>query len=175
MPAPTYKNYRVPSARWNQWDYSWAGRYFITICTKDRKCYFGHIANGIMAYSQIGDVVKDEWQKTAIIRPYVQLGEWVIMPNHIHGIIYILPKVKSQTPGQVSTIMWKPKSLGAIINQFKAACTKRIWADGYTCFGWQSRFYDRVIRDELEMGRIQKYIVENSKNWETDELYVETR
>ena len=73
------------------WDYAWRGKYYITICTKGRACYFGQITNGQMILSEIGEIAKREWLKSPDIRPDMNLtlDEYIIMPNHIHGIIQI--------------------------------------------------------------------------------------
>ena len=85
-----FKNkFRIESIRLPGYDYSQSGAYFITIVTKNREHFFGEIVNGKMELSEIGEIVKNEWQKTAEIREYVQLGEWVIMPNHFHAIVII--------------------------------------------------------------------------------------
>jgi len=83
-----YKNrYRAETTRLKGWDYTTAGWYFVTICTRNRKPYFGEILDDEMHLSSIGKILADEWQETALMRPYISLDEWVIMPNHIHGII----------------------------------------------------------------------------------------
>src|SRR5512135_1100423 len=85
-----FKNkYRIESARLRGYDYSSPGLYFVTICTKNRVSYFGDVVNGKMELSPMGNIVADEWQKTPDIRANVQLDEWVVMPNHLHGIIWI--------------------------------------------------------------------------------------
>ncbi|MCC7453573.1 MAG: hypothetical protein IT222_05360 [Crocinitomix sp.] len=83
--------YRIPSARLKNWDYRWAGLYFITICTENRKHYFGEITDGKITLSEIGEIVEFEWLKTFEMRPDMNLwtGEYVVMPNHFHAIIGI--------------------------------------------------------------------------------------
>ena len=94
------QRYRIQSNRLQGWDYSRAGLYFVTICTKDHMCLFGDISNGEIRLSAVGEIVADEWQKTERIRPNVKLDESVIMLNHIHGIIQIL---SDPTPADVDT------------------------------------------------------------------------
>jgi len=85
-----FKNkYRIESTRLAGWDYTSAGWYFVTICTKNHVCLFGDIIDGTMHLSPIGEIVAEEWQKTPKIRPNVKLDKWVIMPNHLHGIVVI--------------------------------------------------------------------------------------
>jgi REP element-mobilizing transposase RayT len=185
--------YRVESTRLPGWDYAGAGWYFVTICTRNHECLFGDIVDGEMRLSSIGEIVAEEWQKTPDIRPNVVLDEWVIMPNHLHGIIVILespdrsvvgasrrPVETSRRPVEtsrrdVSTTTSPPPrlqagSLGAIVGQIKSVCTKRIRAAGHTEFGWQSRFYDHIIRDEGALQRIREYIANNPATWADDRI-----
>ena len=86
-----HHKYRVPSARLQTWNYAYAGMYFVTISTKDREFYFGEITNGQMQLSELGKIAETEWIKTIELRPdmNLELGEFVVMPNHVHGIILI--------------------------------------------------------------------------------------
>jgi REP element-mobilizing transposase RayT len=81
------KKYRIDSTRLKNWDYSSYGFYFITICTKNMRCYFGRIKNGSMAFSKAGQIVCEEWLKTSSIRKNIILDEWRLMPNHFHAIL----------------------------------------------------------------------------------------
>lgn len=83
--------YRIPSSRWQQWDYRSEGIYFITICTKNRIHYFGEIENGKMILNELGEKVQEEWIKSIEIRPdmHLELGEFIVMPNHFHAVIII--------------------------------------------------------------------------------------
>jgi len=173
-----YRNkYRIETTRLQGYDYSQTGAYFVTIVTKNREHYFGKKINGIIELSEIGEIVKKEWLNTAKIRKYVQLGEWVIMPNHFHAIV-IIQNVETSRRG-VSTIneqnkyqnsQWKTGSLGAIINQFKSICTKQIRKISPN-FAWQSRYYDHIIRNENEFQKISEYIINNPLNWKNDEHF----
>jgi len=85
-----YQNkYRIPSARLQNWDYRWAGAYFITICTQHRAHFFGEIANGKMQLSQVGVIADILWHQITQHTQNVRLGAFVVMPNHIHGILII--------------------------------------------------------------------------------------
>ena len=83
--------YRIPSARLQNWDYAQRAVYFVTICTANREHFFGRIQNNEMIYSNIGSIAAQEWIKTPEIRPdmNLELGEFVVMPNHFHGVIFI--------------------------------------------------------------------------------------
>lgn len=172
-----YKNkYRIESTRLPNWDYSGSGSYFVTICTRDRQHFLSDIVGGIVNLSKMGEIAAEEWQKTPKIRPNVTLDAWVIMPNHIHGIITIQNPVPVETPrrdvSSTNKSQLKPNSLGSIIGQFKSVCTKRIWADGFQDFAWQPRFHDRIIRDETALNRVRQYILNNPKNWHKDSQFM---
>lgn len=88
--ADKFQNkYRIPSARLPNWDYGWAAAYFITICTKDRECFFGEIVNGEMNLSKVGVIADVLWYEIKNHAKNIELGEFVVMPNHIHGIIVL--------------------------------------------------------------------------------------
>lgn len=187
-----FKNkYKIKSARLKGYDYSQNGMYFMTICTKDKEDFFGSVKNGKMVLNEIGKIADCYWREIPKHFPFVNLDIHGIMPNHIHGIIEIIsnnsvetPKLgvskmyktcKPETPGSgVSTRMWKSGCLGVIINQYKRTCTIEIrkQPDPFT-FSWQSRYYDRVIRNEQELNRIREYIFSNPQNWEEDKNNLE--
>ena len=137
--------------------------------------YFGDIEKGLIQYSNEGKIVNEEWLKTMQIRPYVVLDEYVVMPNHIHGIITLLKdsELRHETTHRVVSTnqSLKPNSLGSIIGQFKSKCTKRIWKFN-NGFKWQSRFHDRIIRNEKELNTIREYIFTNPIKWSHDEFYL---
>ncbi|MFN8154340.1 MAG: transposase [Bacteroidia bacterium] len=163
--------YRNESARLPNWDYRTAGAYFITIVTKNRFRYFGEIENGCMNYSPIGAIAHVLWNEIENHEKNgVQLGEMVVMPDHIHGII-ILPDspvgtlhATSPQGNHHSGISPKPGSISAIVRSYKSAVSKYAHRLGYD-FSWQSRFHDRIIRDENEFNNITNYIRNNPTNW----------
>ena len=182
-----FKNrYRVESARLPRYDYTSPGRYFVTICTHDKACHFGDVVNGRMCLSPIGEIVADEWRKAPKVRPNVILDSWVVMPNHLHGIIVIdemKTSVETHGDGNVSVettqrvvstttkTTLQRNSLGAIIGQFKSKCTKRIHAAGFGEFSWQARFHDHIVRDGSDLDRIRQYILDNPADWSKDDNY----
>jgi REP element-mobilizing transposase RayT len=133
--------------------------------------------------SPIGQIIAQEWQKTEQIRANVKMDEWVIMPNHLHGIVVIearpgapfqppdigrdVPAERLHLPSERPSL--KANSLGAIIGQIKSVCTKQILAAGFHDFAWQPRFYDHIIRDETALQNIRRYIVNNPAKWALDE------
>jgi putative transposase len=162
--------YRVESARLKGWDYSRAGWYYVTICTQGRACHFGAMTNAQLIKTTAGEIVAEEWQRTPLIRPAVELDEWVLMPNHLHGILVIREAEEPATqPGTVNGSL-KTGSLGAIIGQIKSISKKRINSAGVAGFEWQARFYDHIIRDDRGLANIRAYIVNNPAQWELDEL-----
>jgi putative transposase len=162
--------YRIESGRLKGYDYSSPGEYFVTICTGGMIEYFGDVVDGEIKRNDVGEIVSEEWQRTQEIRNNVVLDEWVVMPNHFHGIICIVEKSLVETPrrGVSTRVTWKPNSLGSIINQFKSVSTKRIHTNGYPDFSWQPRFYDHIIRDEKGLNAIREYIHNNPAQWEYD-------
>lgn len=181
-----YKNkYRSESTRLKGWDYSSAGAYFVTICTKNRIPYFGDIVDGIMVLSEPGKTARKCWQEIFGHFNNIELDEFVIMPNHVHGVLIIendndiartpnnveTPKLGVSTTDSENIIRaWKSGSIGVIVNQFKRKCTITI-RKTIPEFAWQSLFHDHIIRDENELNGIREYIIHNPVNWEDDDNY----
>ncbi|XLQ20227.1 MAG: transposase [Candidatus Moraniibacteriota bacterium] len=188
-----FKNkYRKKSLRIQGYDYSQNGAYFVTICTKDKINYFGKIKNGEMVLSDIGNIVQKYWQEISNQFSFVQLDEFVIMPNHVHGIIIINMDVGENTTGcrdainRVSTnnggVTGKNNpmmhnSISRFIRWYKGRCTfeiKKLHKNAMNRvstnhdFAWQSRFYDRIIRDDVELNKIREYIQINPREWDYD-------
>jgi REP element-mobilizing transposase RayT len=215
--------YRIPSARLKNWDYGRNAASFVTICTQNRISWFGEMqmdtdAMLCVSLSPIGKIVQTEWIKTFKIRPdmNLQIGEYVIMPNHFHAIIiigeneYNMKREKQQRrdgPGRLDLAQRRDamhcvsaitdtndthrtdamhcvsaptppqnqfgpqsKNLASIIRGFKTGVTKNarlIHPD----FAWQSRFHDRIIRNNAEFQRISTYIRNNPANWQNDKFF----
>ena len=156
--------------RLSGYDYASGGKYFITICTKNKIPYFGKIKNGKMILSDIGQIVDQFWKEMPLHFDKIHLDEYIIMPNHIHGIIIVetpnLGVSTSTSPKQIHEkppTNWKSNSIGLIINQFKRICTIKIKTSGFE-FSWQPRYFDHIIRTKPELNRIRKYIKENPQN-----------
>ena len=233
-----HNEFRVESIRLKDWDYTTPWWYFVTINIKGHKKYFGSIINGKIILNDFGKVVQREWLKSKQIRKNIDLDYFVVMPDHIHGIIILnesnnlnhadcrdVRQNVSQTVHQktsqtdrlnisktfrhppvtntniqentvntgdvhqnVSTneqtqknanntenkneffskISPKSNSLSVIIRGFKASVTKYAHENGIFEFQWQSRFYDRIIRNEVELYNIRRYIEQNPLSWEMD-------
>ena len=177
-----FKNkYRVESTRLKNWDYTQTGCYFVTICTKNRKCYFGEIVDGKMKLSEIGKIAYENWIGIPDHFKNVELDEFVIMPNHLHAIIIIanVPSVETRHGSvetrhgvslHVNNKFSQPisGSLSVTMNQFKASVKRLCNVKNYD-FTWQRNYYEHIIRDDGELNRIRKYITDNPANWELDE------
>jgi REP element-mobilizing transposase RayT len=170
-----YKNkFRVESSRLKDWDYSIPWWYYVTICTKDMKCWFGKVENGKMVLNEVGKIVQKEWLKTPDLRKKVELDYFVIMPNHFHGIIITTgtENIDNVVETHRDASLRKVKNnLSDIIRGFKGSCTNQIHLSGNSAFKWQQRFYDHIIRNENDLLRIRTYIQNNPLKWELDEYY----
>jgi len=166
---------RRKSIRLQEYDYSSAGAYFVTICTHDRECLFGTVADEKIVLNDTGRIVESEWLKTAEIRANVSTDAYIVMPNHVHGILFIQePDDGRGTAHRAATVeqFGKPtsNSIPTIIRSFKATVTKQINEFRQTPGQkvWQRGFYDRIIRDENELNNIREYIIYNPLKWHED-------
>ncbi|MEP0545407.1 MAG: transposase [Rhodothermales bacterium] len=196
-PVPRFdpSRHRRRSVRLRWHDYA-GGLYFVTICTHGRLPLFGEIVDGEMALSAAGDAVFEEWMRTGDIRAEVVLDAFVVMPNHVHGIIGIIagtpPTVGVETPDDAFPTVGVgatgrsplrsgpsarpgplPKSLGALVAGFKSAVTKRVNAargiPGAAV--WQRNYWERVLRDDRELGIARRYVADNPLRWHLDRLH----
>jgi len=161
------------SIRLGGYDYGQAGAYFVSICTQNRDCMFGEIANGEMRLNPSGQIVREEWLRTSVVRPDVELDAFVIMPNHVHGIVCFIEDGRG-TARRAPTVerFGHPVrgSLPTIVRAFKSAATKRINEIRRSpgTLVWQRNYYEHVIRDGDELDRVRKYIEDNPGMWEMD-------
>lgn len=184
------QNHHRRSIRLKEYDYSTEGGYFLTIVTCQRECLFGEIIDDEMCLNQYGQIVKEEWFNTAKLRPGVGLieDEFVIMPNHIHGIVWLnsndmldtgrgtarcaptIPFTISSTPNRQFGQM-DPNSIPVIVRAFKSAVTKRInnlrQTSGQSV--WQRNYYEHIIASERDYAEISDYILFNPLNWNNDQ------
>lgn len=197
MPEKFQNKYRIPSARAAWWDYSSNAPYFVTICTHHRIHYFGKVVDGAMQLSDIGKFAQQCWYEIPLHFPFAILDEFVVMPNHIHGIIIInksdpishpavqtqnlaSPHIPKETQDFVSlTNDHKPKNqfgpqsknLASIIRGFKIGVTKSARLTNPN-FAWQTRYHDHIIRDQKAYQNISNYIRNNPSNWEKDKFHL---
>ena len=155
--------------RLQTYDYSRAGYYFVTICTHNRVNYFGEIDKDQMKLSNIGQIATECWQQISEHFDDTALDEFVVMPNHIHGIIILVGDADLR-PLQQQTADRSGMYLSKIIHGFKSSVSrnvKRRWKD--QIFAWQRSFYDHVIRTDESLDDIRSYIKNNPLNWASDE------
>lgn len=188
------------SIRLKGWDYSSPNFYFITLCVQNRESLFGEILNGGMTLNNAGKIMNQEWQNLRSRFNYMELDEYIIMPNHIHAILHIIRRGEScirpgscirpksqgdrrdQGEHEVRPYGTTPGSLGRIIQAFKSKTTKQNikemekshWPEFYKRL-WQRNYYEHIIRNENELQQTRKYIRNNPANWSLDEENPATR
>jgi putative transposase len=167
------------SIRLKGYDYAGEGLYFITICTSEKQYLFGQFVDAQMQLSDIGAQAQKCWAEIPQHFPNVVLHEYVIMPNHVHGIIEIVgaknlsPRVTDDSEFGTRANDDSPlrpngtsKTVGSIIRGFKIGVTKFA---GHSV--WQRNYYEHIIRDYVDYLRIADYISDNPKNWNRDKFY----
>lgn len=189
--------YRNESARLKNWDYGSDAAYFITICTKDRIHFFGEIENGKMQVTSAGAIAHVLWHEIKNHAKNIELGEFVVMPNHVHGILILqgndkyltddrrdvarnvstnvptdnaTPKTTQIKNDQMADISPSSNTISSIIRSYKSAVTKycnRLELP----MAWQPRFHDHIIRNDESFQRITAYIINNPAKWPDDNLY----
>lgn len=161
-------------------DYAQPGAYFLTICTYQREPLFGVCEAGQIQLSEIGLIAEAEWMRTGSMRREVALDQHMIMPNHMHAILWItqrwLPE-EDHVGAHCNAPLLKrdPHSLGSIISGFKGAVTRRAraTADRPNLVVWQRNYFDRVIRNERQLNALRKYIRLNPMRWALDQYHVD--
>jgi len=184
--------YRIASTRAPWWDYRNSAPYFVTGCTRNREHFFGFIENGEMNLNDLGRYAWDCWFEIPDHFPFVELINFVVMPNHIHGLLYLhnelsapsivetlhatslqspppQPPPPHQKNEKMANISPKQGSLSSVIRSYKSAVTKYA-NDNNLHAGWQSRFHDHIVRNADECRRISDYITNNPKNWKLDKF-----
>ncbi len=131
----------------------------------------GAVVGGEMVLNEYGKIVQRQWQWLAEHFPNVQLDEFQIMPNHVHGIVIITPAGNGQGGVFVGDGRDRPvqKPLPDLIGAFKTTSSKLIHRAGFTDFSWHRSFYDHVIRKDESLDKVREYIRNNPKQWELDE------
>jgi len=152
------------------YDYSRAGVYFVTMCTCQRECLPGEVVDGRMRLNAHGEIVKAEWLRTAEIRPEVELDGFMVMPNHLHGIVVVSGRGARPCAPTTGPLFRRPRSLGSLVAGFKSASTKRINAVRAAAGSavWQRNYHDRIVRNKRELRAIRQYIRRNPAHWPDD-------
>ncbi|MDO9011936.1 MAG: hypothetical protein Q7U78_09045 [Gallionella sp.] len=161
------------SIRLRGYDYSQAGMYFITICTHDRLPLFGKIVDEKMMPNEMGIMAEKYWCAIPDHFPWAMLDEFIVMPNHVHGIITI----GANHVGANNHLPLQPKhgtsrTIGSIVRGFKIGVTKWFRANTDVHVVWQHNYYEHIIRDEEAYLKIAEYIQTNPQRWEEDTYHV---
>jgi putative transposase len=158
MAIDIQKNLVRRSLRLKGYDYSQAGAYFVTICTENRVCYLGNVVDGITISYPTSDVIREIWLEIPQKFHFVDLDAFIIMPNHVHGIVVIKKECRNliQQTG------------GRIIRFFKAKTARIIHAKFFSGFKWQHNYYEHVVRSVRELNSIREYIINNPLKWAFD-------
>lgn len=173
------------SVRLKAHDYSQPGAYFVTVCTQNRECAFGKILNAEMILNDAGRMVQGVWDELPVRYPGVQIDSFVIMPNHIHGIILLTGSTHRRGESRIRPNKGDhkdrpygtlPGTIGRVMQGFKSITTRKyiIGArdNGWPPFEkrlWQRNYYERVVRDDSEMHRVREYVTGNPARWLEDE------
>jgi REP element-mobilizing transposase RayT len=170
------------SIRLKDYDYSQPGAYFVTICVEDRACLLGQISDEEIICNDAGKMVAWWWAELSHKFPNVEIDEFIVMPNHFHGIVVLIeqdhvgadPRVR---PGG-GTHAGVP--LHTVVQWFKTMTTneyiREVKQSGWRPFPgklWQRNYYEHIIRDEIEWNLIRNYIINNPMNWENDREFNE--
>lgn len=173
MIDPRYPQRKSP--RLQGYDYSQAGAYFVTICTYQRLPLFGEVCNAEMHLNDLGEIAAACWVALPGHFPQVEQDAWVIMPNHMHGII-LLGADEGMPHGRAVARPYSasaPRTLGAIVNAYKGAVTRqarRIPGDESTRI-WQGRYHDHIIRSERSLLALREYVLANPARWREDTFF----
>lgn len=149
-------------------NYSTSRYYYVTICTYNKTEFFGSIINNKMVLNQYGDIANEAWKDLPNHHKNIQYDEFIVMPNHVHGIIIIKNPMVGAGPAQPSKPT-QPTNLSTIIGSYKSRVTKDINRIKRNVFKWQRSFYDHIIRNDSTLDKIRNYIINNPAQWENDE------
>jgi putative transposase len=161
------------SIRLKDYDYSTPGEYFITICTYNRECIFGEVIDEEMRLSREGNIVNQEIKKIPEYYPNIEMDTFIIMPNHIHGIIVLTEPVGAihESPLRMTQYQRRIMKLPKIIGRYKMITAKEInilrRSSGVPI--WQRGYYEHIIRNERELNNIHDYIANNPVKWFYDD------
>lgn len=177
--------YRIPTNRLKGYDYGSHGLYFVTICTKEKIHYFGTIVEtddcpspintndthdcASLRETEMGKIAHEFWQQIPQHFPFVELDGFIVMPNHVHGILFFNKPDKSDWNS--NTFGKQTRNLASVIRAYKLS-VKRFANQNDIEFEWQSRYHDRIIRDFNEFSNIQEYISNNPQKWANDEYNI---
>ncbi|MCA9886532.1 MAG: transposase [Anaerolineae bacterium] len=175
---PNRRSIRLP-----YYDYTDEGAYFITICVAQYHCLFGQVGDRGVALNRVGQIALTAWKELPTHFSRIQLDQFVVMPNHVHGILFFSDKLQNleQTGPQNAASLHplrtfgplKAGELGTIVRSYKSAVTRQVnllrQTPGHVL--WQKNYYEHVVRDEPDLNRIRDYILTNPSRWVADKYY----
>ncbi len=176
-------DHRRRSLRLPDYDYTQPGAYFVTICTYERKSIFGKVVNGEMILNEAGQVAQQEWLRLNIRFRHMDFSTYIVMPNHVHGIINVTADINCKELGDPALFAGPlrgtnkshilPGSLGAVVRAYKASVTWRLRALGLInqTHIWQRNYYEHIIRNQRDFQAIYDYIQTNPQKWQQDRLF----
>jgi len=161
------------SARWHKHDYASAGAYYVTICVEGFQSLFGNVSAGVMNLNEAGRMVDSHWRAITARFPTMQLDDWIVMPNHFHGIVHIAGTPFASAPKGAGR---RPApTLGDVIGSFKSLTTdgyiigvRQLGWRGFERRVWERNYYEHVIRNDDELDKIRQYIRHNPLMWTCD-------
>jgi REP element-mobilizing transposase RayT len=167
--------YRSDTFRAQWWDYGWEGAYFVTICAHEMEWFFGRVENKCMQLSPAGEIAHSIWHHIPNQFSDVALDAFVVMPNHVHGIVRILPEKTYKSTSAINTNDGNGgitrdknpmfhRNLSRVIRWYKGRCAFEIRKIN-PAFQWHTRFHDRIIRNETEYQNVVDYINNNPEKW----------
>jgi putative transposase len=163
--------YRVESTRLADWDYASRGWYFVTLCTRDKKCSLGHPVNGAIMLSDAGIIAETEIKAIPSHYENVTIDRYAVMPNHLHAII-VIEADRAYSPVEArlaaSPARAHGQSLSTIVGSYKAGVSRVCHANGLPGFAWQARFHDHILRSNVSLNAVRDYIDQNPQNWLLD-------
>jgi len=173
------KIYRIDTVRAKWWDYAADGDYYITICTKDRICYFGNCINGQMILSNEGKLAAEILELMPNQFENVKLGEFIVMPNHLHFVVSLSNNIETFPQNIAQNIggITKEKnpmltsSLGTVLRWYKGRASFEIHKINAE-FKWQPLYWDSIVIDSEKLDIIIEYIQKNPENWQKDKFYI---
>jgi putative transposase len=156
------EKHRRRSIRLPGYDYSWTGVYFVTFCTLNRENLLGQVADGEMLLNAAGEILGKKWAELPEHFPNVSLDAFMVMPNHVHGVIFIASAGRGAASGA--------PTLGMVIRAFKSISAieinRLLGRAGQPL--WQRNYYEHIIRNDESLNRIREYILSNPLSWHLD-------
>jgi putative transposase len=182
-PVPKVKNRHMNDIKYNSdshhrrsirlpgYDYAQAGAYFVTVVAHERACLFGEIVDGEVILNDAGKCALSCWHEIPSHFPHVVLDEFAVMPNHVHGIIFIkevgVQNFEPLRENKYQQVI--PRSIGSIVRGFKIGVTKWFKTNTRIPIAWQRNYYEHVILDDDELNTFREYIINNPAKWQEDE------